>query len=63
MSGAPSIGQLVLIATLVVSTPALSSGQNAGDLAVVRFESVYGGQPGPASPYPITRLDDGEQGT
>ena len=63
MAGAPSIGRLVLIATLVASAPGVSSGQIAGDIAVVRFESVYGGQPGPASPYPITRLDDGEQGT
>ena len=52
-------GRLVLVMTAVVS---LSAGQHPGDIPAIRFEAVYGGQASPAVPYPVARLDDGEQG-
>ena len=45
--------------TAVVS---LSAGQQSGDIPAIRFEAVYGGQASSAIPYPVARLDDGEQG-
>jgi type II secretory pathway component GspD/PulD (secretin) len=54
-------GRLVVVMTALVSLPAPLLGQQPRDLPIVRFEAVYGGQT-PASPYPVARLDDGEQG-
>jgi len=52
-------GRLVLVMTAVVS---LSAGQQSGDIPAIRFEAVYGGQASSVIPYPVARLDDGEQG-
>ena len=57
----PIGGRLVVVATLL-SLPAPVAGQDLRDIPIVRFEAVYGGQASPASPYPVARLDDGEQG-
>lgn len=56
--------RLVGVMTAVVSLSAgqHSAAQHPGDIPAIRLEAVYRGQASPATPYPVARLDDGEQG-